>query len=175
MWWRFPGGNGFALALKSDGRVSAWGDNTSGQTSPPAGLSNVVAVSAGWFHSVALKSDGKVVLWGAVGPGKGGQYHILPPGLKNVIGIATADQGTYALVLDPKLSTIGRNGSNVVLGFRSFLGQQYQIKYSTNLAPNSWFNLPGGNVTGTGANLEVTDNNVLPGPPARFYRLVEVN
>lgn len=44
------------LALKSDGTVAAWGGNNSGQTTIPAGLSNVVAISAGFNHSVALIS-----------------------------------------------------------------------------------------------------------------------
>ena len=36
----------------------AWGDDSAGQTNVPAGLTNVVAVAAGGFHSLALKNDG---------------------------------------------------------------------------------------------------------------------
>ena len=54
------------LALKSDGTVVAWGSNPNGQTSVPAGLSNVVAVAADVESSFALKADGKVVGWGTV-------------------------------------------------------------------------------------------------------------
>ena len=36
-----------ALAIRADGTVVAWGSNTYGQTNVPAGLSNVVAVTAG--------------------------------------------------------------------------------------------------------------------------------
>ncbi len=169
-------GAGFALALRNNGRVVAWGQNNSaGQTNVPANLSNVVAIAAGWFQCVALKDDGKVVVWGANAPERGGPYQAVAATLKNVVAISTSGNLSYALVLDPKLSTIRRDGSNVVLGFRSFLGQAYQIQYSTDLTPNNWFNLPGGNVTGTGANLEVTDSTVIPGQPQRFYRLVEVN
>ena len=57
-------GGTFPLALKSDGTVVGWGDNTYGQATPPSGLKNVVEVSAAGVHSLALTSDGTVVAWG---------------------------------------------------------------------------------------------------------------
>ena len=57
-------GKDFALALKSDGTVVAWGDNSKGQCKVPHGLTGVIAIAAGGFHSLALKSDGTVVTWG---------------------------------------------------------------------------------------------------------------
>jgi len=47
------GGSSHAIALKSDGTVVGWGDNTYGQATPPAGLASVVAISAGGDHSLA--------------------------------------------------------------------------------------------------------------------------
>ena len=38
-----------------------------GRWDVPAGLTGVVAISAGAYHSLALKSDGTVVTWGQNG------------------------------------------------------------------------------------------------------------
>ena len=48
----------------ASGTVVAWGDNTFGQSSVPAGLTNVIAISGGAEHTLALKADGTVVAWG---------------------------------------------------------------------------------------------------------------
>ena len=58
-------GDAHSLALKSDGTVVAWGENSAKQANVPADLTGVVAVSAGIYHSLALKSDGSIVVWGA--------------------------------------------------------------------------------------------------------------
>ena len=55
--------------------VTAWGDNSAGQTDVPSGLSNVVAIA----DSLALTADGHVV-------GLGGTT--VPSGLTNVVAIA---------------------------------------------------------------------------------------
>jgi alpha-tubulin suppressor-like RCC1 family protein len=64
------------LALKGDGTVWAWGNNWAGQLglgdttdrSSPVQVtalgSNVVALVAGWNHTLALKGDGTVWAWG---------------------------------------------------------------------------------------------------------------
>ena len=51
-------------AIDTYGYPIAWGRNDYGESSVPAGLTNGVAVAAGWDHSLALKSDGTVVGWG---------------------------------------------------------------------------------------------------------------
>lgn len=68
-------GNNHTLALKNDGTVYAWGDNSRGQLGngtttasinpvQVTGLSNIKAIAGGSNHSVALATDGKVYAWG---------------------------------------------------------------------------------------------------------------
>ncbi|NBW96213.1 MAG: hypothetical protein EBR28_05685, partial [Planctomycetia bacterium] len=84
------------LALKADGTVVAWGDNTYGQSSVPAGLSGVKAVAAGGMGSLALKEDGTVVYWGSPYAGRG----LVPAGLSGVKAIAAGEFFSLALKTD---------------------------------------------------------------------------
>src|SRR2546422_248994 len=47
-----------------DTKIVAWGDNTYGQTNVPAGMSDIIAISAGAYQSLALRSDGYAFAWG---------------------------------------------------------------------------------------------------------------
>ncbi len=69
-------GNNHSLALKNDGTVWSWGNDSYGQlgdnaslTDQPtpvqvSGLTGITAISGGWSHSLALKNDGTVWAWG---------------------------------------------------------------------------------------------------------------
>ena len=48
--------------------VAAWGLSSSGQTRVPANVGDVVAIAAGYEHSLALRRDGTVVSWGEYWP-----------------------------------------------------------------------------------------------------------
>jgi Regulator of Chromosome Condensation (RCC1) repeat protein/FIMAH domain-containing protein len=79
--------------------VVAWGLNelTGGwPTTVPDGLSGVIAISAGYYHSLALKDDGKVVAWGGWFSNNYGQG-IVPEGLSGVTAIAAGDFHSLAL------------------------------------------------------------------------------
>ncbi len=73
----------------------AWGNNASGQTTVPTGLSDVIAMAAGKDHSLALKSDGTVVAWGT-----GTAVTGMPAGLSRVTAIAAGYNHSLALKSD---------------------------------------------------------------------------
>ncbi|KAB2661568.1 MAG: hypothetical protein DVB32_02330, partial [Verrucomicrobia bacterium] len=79
-----------------DGTVVAWGDNSYGQTTVPAGLTGVTAIAAGSYHTVRLKSDGTVVAWGWNIFGQ----TTVPAGLTGVTAIAAGAFHTVALKSD---------------------------------------------------------------------------
>ena len=81
--------------LTQGGTVAAWGLNNYGLTTVPAGLRGVVAIAAGFQHTVALKQDGTVVAWGGNGIGQ----TTVPAGLSGVVAIAAGFLHTVALKL----------------------------------------------------------------------------
>jgi hypothetical protein len=86
-----------ALALNRDGTVVVLGGTAASPAlTPPAGLNNVVAVSAGDTYALALKSDGTVVAWGVGQPGQ----TTVPAGLTNAVAISTSRVYSYALKSD---------------------------------------------------------------------------
>jgi alpha-tubulin suppressor-like RCC1 family protein len=97
------GSYGHVLVVKSDGTVSATGDNSAGQTNVPAGLTGVVAVAAGSGSSMALKSDGTVVEWGASWMGSA------PSGLTGVVAIARGTDHALALKSNGTVVAWGHN------------------------------------------------------------------
>jgi hypothetical protein len=57
-------GHYFAMALTESGNIVAWGDNDSGQCSPPADLNEVVMIHANQDTAFAVHPDGSVTGWG---------------------------------------------------------------------------------------------------------------
>lgn len=85
--------------------VVGWGLNGDGQAKVPAGLSNVIAVGVGAYHSLALKSDGTVVAWGY---NFYGQTNV-PSGLNNVVAVAAGEGFSLALKNDGSIIGWGQN------------------------------------------------------------------
>jgi trimeric autotransporter adhesin len=109
------------LALRADSTVCEWMIRAASTNSTvPAGLSNVVAISAGCNHSLALKRDGTVVGWGANGSGQAtgiattvNPYFGSGPGvlrgqaLTNVVAVAAGEDFSLVLRFDGTLVAWG--------------------------------------------------------------------
>jgi len=85
--------------------IVGWGNNTHGQISIPADLTNVIAISAGGLQSLALQSDHSVSSWG---DNAFGQTNV-PVGLNNVMAIASGEQFSLVLKNDRTVVAWGRN------------------------------------------------------------------
>lgn len=135
-----------ALALQADGTVLTWGDNNAGQlgvgaataqqTAPVqiTSLQNIVALSAGYEHSLALKSDGTLLSWGRDSEGQLGDSTALAQqstpvavqGSSEIIGIASGIYHNVALKSDGTLLAWGDNGQKQ-LGNGSILAQPIPV------------------------------------------------
>jgi hypothetical protein len=92
------------------GSVTAWGQNTLGQTNVPPDLNNVIAIAAGGHHCLALKDDGTVIVWGS---DPGGQVDA-PSNLANVISISAGYAHNLALDGSGLVTAWGDNSSGQI-------------------------------------------------------------
>jgi alpha-tubulin suppressor-like RCC1 family protein len=116
------------LALRGDGAVYAWGTDYIGQLGvgggayfttnamPCIGLTNIIAVAAGYDHSVALQDNGNVWVFGDNGSGQFGNggtlstnVPILLTTISNVIAVVGGGYHTLAVTSNRTLWTFGDN------------------------------------------------------------------
>lgn len=125
--YQVSGGATHSLALKNDGTVWAWGNNSVSQLADPVattralpamvqGISGVTALAAGDNHSVALRSDGTVWAWGYNGNGQLGDGSttqraapVQVTGLTNVTAVAAGASFSLALRGDGTVWSWGLN------------------------------------------------------------------
>ncbi len=87
------------------GGVVAWGWNSFGQLSLPAGLSDITDIATGRYHVVALRRDGRVLAWGS---NDYGQTNV-PAELSGVVAVAEGEEHSLALLADGRVVAWGRN------------------------------------------------------------------
>ncbi len=86
---------------QTGGEVVAWGQDSFGQLGVPSGLTNVVAVAGGEYHTLALKDDGTVAAWGYNGFGQSTvPTELTDPDTAHVVDIAAALDHSLALKSD---------------------------------------------------------------------------
>ena len=128
-WTSVVAGYYHTLALRADGAVWAWGDNSHGElgngtttaSATPqvvSSLTGVTAIAAGGYHSLALKSDGTVWTWGDnldgdLGNGTTTQsaVPVQVQGLSGVIAIAAGQAHSLALKSGGTMVAWGNNRS----------------------------------------------------------------
>lgn len=109
-----------SVALRKDGRVVCWGDNSFGQLDTPNAyegdgdeswsgeneINNIKDISAGYFHTLALDENGRVYAWGE---NTYGQCNVPAEALENVIAISAGQTHSMAIKADGSLIIWGGN------------------------------------------------------------------
>ena len=83
------GGYSHSVALRADGTLVAWGDNTLDQLNVPAAATNIVAIAAGLDYTLALKADSSLVGWGYLTSAD----ILVPASATNVVALAAGASG----------------------------------------------------------------------------------
>lgn len=90
---RIAAGGSHNLALKDDGTIVAWGNNTDSESTIPSSLTNALAIGAGLSHSLAVRPNHSVVAWGL---NSHGQTNV-PGGATNIIAVSAGHLHSLAL------------------------------------------------------------------------------
>jgi alpha-tubulin suppressor-like RCC1 family protein len=155
-----------SLALRDDGTVWAWGDNSVGQLGDgtttnrgaPVQVSNldgIIAVAAGGSHSLALRNDGTVWAWGSDSDGQLGDgtptgYSTLPiqvtGGMANIVAIAGGLAHSLAVKSDGTvwawgLNTVGQLGDGTTMDHATPVQVAGGLTDARDVAAGTWHSL----------------------------------
>ena len=97
----------WVIAIDNLGEIRLWGDVFTEILEIPAGLTDPVAVAAGFDHAVALDSSGQVFAWGRNGKGQTD----VPSDLIDVVQISAGPEYTVVLQEDGSVIKWGNNWS----------------------------------------------------------------
>lgn len=124
----------WSLALRSNGTLFAWGNNSYGQTNVPAG-SNYRHCQAGWRHGIACDWDGKVIEWGVpFGHSISDWTNLWPVAMasKTIVQVAAGDDHSAALASD---------GTVFAWGGRAAVTNKNGIFTTARNIASGWYNL----------------------------------
>ena len=128
-------GNDHSLAIGSDGKLYAWGDNSRGQlgngtnvasntplvVNLPAGVSPT-AIAAGDYYSIAIGNDGKLYAWGFNQIGQLGNGNYTSSNSPVVVNLPAGVSPTIIAAGGGHSMAIGNDGKLYAWGF-NFYGQ----------------------------------------------------
>jgi alpha-tubulin suppressor-like RCC1 family protein len=157
-----------SLVLNADGTVTSWGANDFGQCGQNAGmgatprqaglvrdasnipLGGIIAVSAGFYHSLALSRDGIVWAWGYGEDGELGQNSLFSSpyakkvfNLDNVVAISAGSWHNLALKNNGSLVAWGLNTNGQLGNGSSGAGQRSLVPAPVGTA-SDWFAIAAG-------------------------------
>ncbi|MCP4757483.1 MAG: CxxxxCH/CxxCH domain-containing protein, partial [Proteobacteria bacterium] len=171
---KIAGGKNHSLALKPDGTVWAWGDDTYGQLGDDAAIAQqnspvqvaslsgnvIVKIAAGYNHSLALEDNGTVWSWGSDDQGQLGDDNptsdkaipVQVLGLTDVIDIAAGQYHSLALKSDGTVWAWGDNYKGQLGSFKENEANQHHLHVSENrLKPIQVYGIDRNKLTGVSA------------------------
>ena len=156
-----------SLAVRGDGTLALWGDNSEGQCTAPDGVSGVVALAGGGSHTLALKADTTVAAWGN---NWSGQCNLAPE-MTSVVAVAAGN--SHSLLLGgvapsaPIPMHPARRGNQFTVLTPTAAGKHYALDYKASLQSTNWTSLPA--VYGVGGLQFLVDPDTAD--LQRFYRI----
>ena len=113
---------GWQVNIIIPGNAWGWGDDTYGESTPPTGASNFIAIAAGTYHSVGVLENGSIVQWGDYEPD---DFHSpivatpvgTPPTNSNIVAVSAGIAHDLALTTGGKVIQWGLTNASGLQNF----------------------------------------------------------